>query len=78
MESEHEWGVAASYDAVYKAEMAVTQLQAAEIPARLDRKGAVGLFGPSFQGTTVRGVDVLVPASAVNEARRLLDVEPAE
>ena len=76
MESEHKWVIAASYDALYKAEMAVGQLQAAEIPTRIDQKGGVGLFGASFQGTTVRGVDVLVPASAMDEARRLLDVEP--
>ncbi len=72
MKSDQQWAVAASYDAIYKADMAVAQLQAAEIPTRVDKKGAVGLFGSGFQGTTVRGVDVLVPRSAVERARELL------
>lgn len=69
-----DWSVVASYDAVYKADMAIGQLAAADIPARMDRKGAVGLFGAGFGGTTVRGVDVLVPTAALAEARRLLDL----
>ena len=74
MSRESVWAVAASYDAAYKAEMAAAQLQTAGIPYRLDRKGAVGLFGPGFGGTSVRGVDLLVPRSKLEDARELIGV----
>jgi hypothetical protein len=42
------------------------------IPARAHGNDFVGLFGPNFQGPTARGVDVLVPADAADEARDIL------
>ncbi len=72
---DQKWAVVASYDAVYKAEMAMQRLEAAEIPSRIDKKGAVGLFGPGFGGTTVRGVDLLVPSAALVKAKDLLDLD---
>jgi hypothetical protein len=32
----------------------------------------VGIFGPGFQGTTARGVDVVVASDQLDEARELL------
>ena len=33
----------------------------------------VGLFGPSFEGRSARGMEVLVPSDLVAEAREVLD-----
>jgi hypothetical protein len=37
----------------------------------------VGIFGPGFQGVTAKGVDVLVPAAAVDDARSVLELDDA-
>ncbi|HEX8946139.1 MAG TPA: DUF2007 domain-containing protein [Gemmatimonadaceae bacterium] len=55
-----------------EAEILVERLHAAGIDAMVRGNDIVGIFGPGFQGTTARGVDVLVPASALDAAKELL------
>lgn len=67
--SESEWRVLATYASGFEADLAMAQLEAAEIPAVRDSNDTVGIFGPGFQGATARGVTVRVPADALEEAR---------
>jgi hypothetical protein len=55
-----------------EAEILVERLHAAGIDATVRGNDIVGIFGPGFQGTTARGVDVLVPASALDAAKEFL------
>lgn len=66
------WVVVATCASGLEADVLVAVLGAARIPARAKGNDIVGLFGPNFAGATARGVDVLVPADAEDEAREVL------
>jgi len=66
------WVKIANYRAGYEADLAIAVLDAAGIPAMRRGNDIVGLFGPGFEGPTARGVDVFVPAAAIEDARELL------
>ena len=75
---EHEdatWVAFAEYGAVYEAEIAAGRLDSAGILSRIDRGGAVGIFGPGHAGASVRGVTLYVPADSISAAREALDME---
>jgi hypothetical protein len=55
-----------------EADILVERLHAAGIDATVRGNDIVGIFGPGFQGVTARGVDVLVPASALDAAMEFL------
>ncbi len=63
------WVVVATCASGLEADVMVAVLGAARIPARAKGNDIVGLFGPNFAGATARGVDVLVPEDAEEEAR---------
>jgi hypothetical protein len=67
--SESEWCVLATYASGFEADLAMAQLDSAEIPAVLDSNDSVGIFGPGFQGVTGKGFTVRVPAAALKDAR---------
>jgi hypothetical protein len=71
-DQDHSWVTIANYRAGYEADIAIAVLDAAGIPAVRRGNDIVGLFGPGFEGPTARGVDVLVPASAADDAREVL------
>ena len=77
--TEHEltWVPVASYGAGYEADMAIAILEASGIQAVRRGNDIVGLFGPSFEGYTARGVQVLVLSDMATEARELLE-EPED
>ncbi len=66
------WVVVATCASGLEADVMVAVLGAARIPARAKGNDIVGLFGPNFAGATARGVDVLVPEDAEEEAREVL------
>jgi hypothetical protein len=66
------WVAVTTVASGFEADVVVAVLGAAGIPARAHGNDLVGLFGPNFQGATARGVDVLVPADAAEEARDIL------
>ena len=66
------WHVLVTYASGFEADLAIARLELAEIPAMRDSNDTVGIFGPSFQGATARGVSVLVPEAFVHEARMVL------
>ncbi len=70
------WRVLATYASGFEADLAMARLDAAEIPAARDSNDTVGIFGPGFQGATVKGFTVRVPASALEDARAA--VSPAD
>jgi hypothetical protein len=70
--SEQAWVPAATYPAVYQAEMAAAQLEQAGIPT-IVRGSHIGIFGPGFAGTTPHGVTLMVPADQLEEARELIE-----
>ena len=72
-ESDRRWVVIASFGAGYEADIAIARLEAAGITAVRRGNDLVGLFGPSFEGRSARGIEVLVPSDAVDEARVVLD-----
>ena len=63
------WRVLATYASGFEADLAMAQLEAADIPAVRDSNDTVGIFGPGFQGATARGVTVRVPVGALEVAR---------
>ncbi len=71
-ESERSWVAVASFGAGYEADIAIARLDAAGITAVRRGNDTVGLFGPSFEGRSTRGVDVLVPSDVVAEAHEVL------
>ncbi|MFL5555975.1 MAG: hypothetical protein ACJ77T_00300 [Gemmatimonadaceae bacterium] len=72
--SESGWRVLATYASGFEADLAMAQLEAAEIPAVRDSNDSVGILGPGFQGATAQGFTVRVPASALEEARAAVNV----
>jgi hypothetical protein len=70
--TESEWRVLATYVSGFEADLAMAQLEAAEIPAVRDNNDTVGIFGPGFQGATARGVTVRVPANVLEDARAIV------
>ena len=66
------WVAVTTVASGFEADVVVAVLGAAGIPARAHGNDFVGLFGPNFQGPTARGVDVLVPADAADEAGAIL------
>ena len=70
--NDSEWRVLATYASGFEADLALAQLEAAEIPAIRDNNDTVGLFGPGFQGPSARGITVRVPAAAFEEARNVV------
>jgi hypothetical protein len=70
-----EWTKLATFGSALEADVAVSRLEAAEIPAVSRGNDIVGIFGPGFQGTTAKGVDVLVPAAALDDARAVLELD---
>lgn len=69
------WVRLVSYAAGYEADLAVATLESSGIPALARGNDIVGIFGPGFQGATARGVDVLVPSSAIEDAREVLGLD---
>ena len=72
--SESQWVMVKSCATGLEADMVVTQLQQAGIPAWA-RTDSHGLFGPGFLGPSGQGVGVMVPAQAVEAARELVESE---
>lgn len=63
------WQVLATYSSGFEADLAMSQLESADIPAIRDSHDTVGIFGPGYQGATSRGVTVRVPSSLLDKAR---------
>ena len=74
-ERDRSWVAIASFGAGYEADIAIARLDAAGITAVRRGNDLVGLFGPSFEGRSARGVEVLVPCDVVAQARDVLDSE---
>ena len=66
------WVQIASYPAGFEADLALARLQSAGILGIRRDNDLTGIFGPGFQGATARGVAVLVPSNAVEEAQAVL------
>jgi hypothetical protein len=66
------WSILATYASGFEADLAMGQLEAAQIPAVRDSNDTVGIFGPGFQGATAQGFTVRVPAAALEEARAVV------
>ena len=77
MSTSLDWQVVATFHAMHEADLAKGRLEASGIPSRIDRRGAVGLFGMGFGGDTVRGVAILVPRTQLDDARHALDLNEA-
>lgn len=69
------WTKVANFGSGLEADLAVEQLRGQNIPAEARGNDIVGIFGPGFQGSTARGVDVLVPSDAVEKARLVLGLD---
>jgi Putative prokaryotic signal transducing protein len=72
------WARLTTFGSALEADVAVSRLEAAEIPAISRGNDIVGIFGPGFQGVTAKGVDVLVPEAALADARSVLDLDDVD
>ena len=68
----NEWTVLTNFGAGWEADFAVERLRSAGVPAMARGNDIVGIVGIGFQGTTARGVDVLVPEAQLARARDVL------
>jgi hypothetical protein len=59
---------------LWEAELAQGRLESSGLISRIDQRGAIGVLGPGYMGSTVRGVALLVPSDRVAEAREFLDL----
>lgn len=75
MSERAEWARATICRSMLEAELAQQTLEAAGIPSRIRAHDLVGVFGPGFQGSVPRGVDLLVPSPLVDEAREILGLD---
>jgi len=75
-EGDRTWVAVASFGAGYEADIAIARLDAAGITAVRRGNDLVGLFGPSFEGRSARGVEVLVASDVAAQARDVLASEP--
>lgn len=66
------WVKLANFAWGLEAELTVERLRSAGLHAQARNNDIVGVVGPGFQGTTTRGVDVLVLDSELATARRVL------
>lgn len=69
------WTKLATFGSALEADVVVSRLEAADIPAVARGNDIVGIFGPGFQGVTAKGVDVLVPEAALADARSILELD---
>jgi len=69
------WSVLATYSSGLEADIAMQQLEAAQIPAVRDNNNATGIFGPGFQGTTPQGFTIRVPTGALDDARAAVTLD---
>jgi FixJ family two-component response regulator len=69
------WVDLATYASGFEANLAIAQLEASGVRAVRDDNDTVGIFGPGYQGTNVRGVTVRVPVELLEEARVVLAAE---
>jgi hypothetical protein len=60
------------------AELLAERLRGSGLQAQTRGNDIVGIVGPGFQGTTTRGVDVLVLDVELADARRVLEGGEAE
>lgn len=67
-----EWVRLANLGSGLEADILRERLRAAGIHAETRGNDIVGIFGPGFQGTTARGVDVLVLLEDLSAAREVL------
>lgn len=68
-ENRSEWRVLATYASGFEADVALAQLEEADIPVMRDNNDTVGIFGPGFQGASARGITLRVPAEDLDAAR---------
>ena len=73
--NESGWSVLATYSSGLEADIAISQLEAAKIPAIRDSNDAVGIFGAGFQGTTPQGFTIRVPSGALDDARAVVTLK---
>jgi hypothetical protein len=67
-----EWIKLATFGSGLEADIARARLDEADIPVQL-RGQHIGVFGASFQGPVLGGIDVYVPSPEADRARELLD-----
>ncbi len=70
-----ELAIVATFSSGVEADVTVAILKAAGIEAYARGNDIVGIFGPGFQGSTARGVDVIVPRTELDKARMALGQE---
>ncbi|CAN5314892.1 hypothetical protein BH23GEM2_BH23GEM2_00850 [soil metagenome] len=70
-----EWARVTTCSSMLEAELSSQTLEASGIPSRIRAHDLVGVFGPGFQGSIPRGVDLMVPSPLVSEAREVLGLD---
>lgn len=70
------WVLLRSYASSLEATLDLASLEAEGVPT-LVKGNEMGIFGPGFAGSSPYGVRVYVPANAIEDARDLLDADPA-
>ena len=69
-----EWVLLSSYAARYLAELDIQTLEGEGIPVFV-RGEEAGIWGPAFAGPTSQGIRLMVPSTALEDARELLELD---
>ncbi len=73
-ERQSEWAMVATFSTGFEADIARATLESAGILV-MKRGEQTGIFGPSFQGPVMGGIDILVPAADLEQARELISAK---
>lgn len=65
------WALVATFGQVFEAEIAKARLESVGIPAQVLGEH-IGVFGPGWSGMAIRGVRLIVPADALEDAEAAL------
>jgi hypothetical protein len=74
---ENDWSKVATFGSGFDADIARAVLEAEQILVQV-RGHQVGMFGPSFHGPVMGGVDLYVPTAELDRARELIGEEDDE
>ena len=77
MQTSDDWALLQEYGSLLEANLDLGSLELENVPT-LVRGLEPGIWGPGFNGLTLRGVSVFVPASLLDYARDLIGQEPIE
>ena len=77
MQTSDDWALLQEYGSLLEANLDLGALELENVPTMV-RGLEPGIWGPGFNGLTLRGVSVFVPSSLLDYARDLIGQDPLD